>query len=84
MSSPALKAPSPDAPLVELDERQLGVLRRVGREWGQVCGNPEVWRRALPVDPSAGNHTMLFDIVNRGIENIVVPILCCGEILLAV
>jgi hypothetical protein len=34
--------PSPDAPLSQLDERQLGVLRRVGREWSQVCGNPEV------------------------------------------
>jgi amino acid transporter len=45
-------APSPDALLVRLDERQLGILRRVGREWGRVCGNPEVWRRALPVDPS--------------------------------
>ncbi|MGA2321367.1 MAG: APC family permease [Solirubrobacteraceae bacterium] len=44
--------PSPDALLVTLDERQLGVLRRVGREWGRVCGNPEVWRRALPVDTS--------------------------------
>jgi amino acid transporter len=48
-------APSPDAPLVKLDERQLGVLRRVGREWGQVCGNPDVWRRALPLDPSLGS-----------------------------
>jgi amino acid transporter len=51
VSSPDLKAPSPDAPLVSLDERQLGVLARVGREWGQVCGNPDVWRRALPLDP---------------------------------
>ncbi|MHB8491850.1 MAG: amino acid permease, partial [Solirubrobacteraceae bacterium] len=45
-------APSPDALLVRLDKRQLGVLRRVGQEWGRVCGDPEVWRRALPVDPS--------------------------------
>ncbi len=52
MSSPDLHAPSPDEPLVRLDERQLGVLRRVGHEWGQVCGNPDVWRRALPIDPS--------------------------------
>lgn len=43
--------PSPDAQLARLDERQLGVLRRVGREWGRVCGDPELWRRALPVDP---------------------------------
>jgi amino acid transporter len=62
VSSPALKAPSPDAPLVELDERQLGVLRRVGREWGQVCGNPDVWRRALPVDPSAASFPASTDI----------------------
>lgn len=48
-------APSPDATLARLDERQLGVLARVGREWGRVCGNPEVWRRALPVDPSLGS-----------------------------
>ena len=48
-------APSPDAQLVALDDRQLSVLRRVGREWGRVCGNPEVWRRALPVDPKLGS-----------------------------
>ncbi len=45
-------APGPDASLATLDADQLGVLRRVGREWGRVCANPEVWRRALPVDPS--------------------------------
>ena len=56
MSSPPPKAPSPDASLVELDQRQLGLLRRVGREWGRVCGNPEVWRRALPVDPTAASY----------------------------
>jgi amino acid transporter len=49
------RAPGPDAQLARLDERQLGVLARVGREWGRVCGNPEVWRRALPVDPSLGS-----------------------------
>jgi amino acid transporter len=48
-------APSPDALLTRLDERQLGVLARVGHEWGRVCGNPETWRRALPVDPSLGS-----------------------------
>ena len=47
--------PSPDALLVPLDERQLNVLRRVGREWGRVCGNPDAWRRALPVDPNLGS-----------------------------
>jgi len=56
VSSPPPKAPSPDASLVELDQRQLGLLRRVGREWGRVCGNPEVWRRALPVDPTAASY----------------------------
>jgi amino acid transporter len=55
-------APSPDAPLVKLDERQLGVLRRVGREWGRVCGNPEVWRRALPVDPGAASYPASTDV----------------------
>jgi amino acid transporter len=55
-------APSPDALLVKLDERQLDVLRRVGREWGRVCGNPEVWRRALPVDPNPGSYPDPTDI----------------------
>jgi amino acid transporter len=55
-------APSPNALLVKLDERQLGVLRRVGREWGRVCGNPEVWRRALPVNPSLGSYPAATDI----------------------
>jgi len=41
---------------VTLDERQLNVLRRVGHEWGRACGNPEVWRRALPVDPSLSSY----------------------------
>jgi amino acid transporter len=44
-------APAPDAAFAPLDRQQLGVLRRVGSEWGQVCSAPEVWRRALPVDP---------------------------------
>jgi len=55
-------APSPDAPLVKLDERQLGVLRRAGEEWGKVCGNPEVWRRALPVNPSLGSFPSAKDV----------------------
>ncbi len=57
-----LSVPSPDASLARLDERQLGVLRRVGREWAQVCGNPEVWRRALPVDPGPGSFPAPADI----------------------
>jgi amino acid transporter len=55
-------APSPDAMLATLDERQLGVLRRVGSEWGRVCGNPEVWRRALPVDPNRSSYPDPTDI----------------------
>jgi amino acid transporter len=47
---------------VKLDERQLGVLRQVGREWDRVCGNPEAWRRALPVDPSLGAYPDATDI----------------------
>lgn len=48
--------------LATLDERQLSVLRRVGSEWGRVCGNPEVWRRALPVDPSRSSYPDPTDI----------------------
>jgi amino acid transporter len=49
-------APNPSAMLPALDERQISALRRVGREWGQVCGDPKVWRDALPVDPSLGSY----------------------------
>ncbi len=38
------------------------MLRRVGREWGRVCGNPEVWRRALPVDPGSASYPASTDI----------------------
>jgi amino acid transporter len=62
VSSPEQSAPSPDAQLARLDERQLGVLRRVGREWGRVCTNPELWRRALPVDPNLGGFPASSDI----------------------
>jgi amino acid transporter len=55
-------APSPDAPLATLDESQLDVLRRVGREWGRVCGEPEVWRSALPVNPSLSSYPDPTDI----------------------
>jgi amino acid transporter len=54
VSSPEQSAPSPDAQLARLDERQLGVLRQVGHEWGRVCGDPERWRQALPIDPNLG------------------------------
>jgi hypothetical protein len=36
----AAGAPSPD------------VLRHAGREWERVTGDPQAWRRALPLDPS--------------------------------
>jgi amino acid transporter len=49
-------APNPDALVPKLDKHQLQVLRRVGREWDRVCGDPEVWRRALPVDPDLGSY----------------------------
>jgi amino acid transporter len=49
-------APNPDASLPKLDGRQLEVLHRVGREWDRVCGDPEAWRRALPVDPDLGSY----------------------------
>ncbi len=28
----------------------------MGNDWGRVCGDPEVWRRALPVDPDLGDY----------------------------
>jgi len=62
VSSPEQSAPSPDAQLTPLDERQLGVLRQVGREWGRVCGNPERWRRALPIDPNLAEFPAAKDI----------------------
>jgi amino acid transporter len=52
----AAGAPSPDALLPALDERQLSVLRQVGREWDRVSGDPQAWRRALPVDPDLGSY----------------------------
>jgi amino acid transporter len=49
-------APNPDALLPSLDEGQLRVLQQVGFEWDRVCGDPELWRRALPVDPNLGSY----------------------------
>lgn len=49
-------SPDPEAILPALDQRQLRTLRQVGREWGSVCEAPEVWRRALPVDPTLGEY----------------------------
>lgn len=42
---------SPDALLPRLDERHLAALHRVQRQWQGVSGDPETWRRALPVYP---------------------------------
>ena len=47
-------APNPDVSLPKLDGCQIEILRRVGREWARVCGAPETWREALPVDPDLG------------------------------
>jgi amino acid transporter len=49
-------APNPDVVVPKLDEQQLELLRRVGREWDRVCGDREVWRQALPVDPDLGSY----------------------------
>jgi amino acid transporter len=59
---PFLGAPDPDALLPTLDETQLRTLRRVGREWSRVCGAPDDWRRALPVDPDLGGDHALSEI----------------------
>jgi amino acid transporter len=52
----AAGAPSPDALLPALDERQVTVLRQVGREWGRVSGDPRLWQRALPLNPDLGSY----------------------------
>lgn len=58
----AAGAPSPDALLPALDDRQLRLLRQVGREWDHVTGDPQVWRCALPVDPDLGSYPDAADI----------------------
>src|SRR5260221_12016792 len=52
----AAGAPSPDALLPALDDRQLRLLHQVGREWDHVTGDPQVWRWAPPPDPHPGSH----------------------------
>jgi hypothetical protein len=52
----AAGAPSPDALLPALDDRQLRLLHQVGREWDHVTGDPQVWRCALPLDPDLGSY----------------------------
>jgi amino acid transporter len=48
--------PGPEALVPELDERQLDILRRLGRNWSRVAGAPDAWLRALPIDASIGAH----------------------------
>ena len=48
--------PRPDALIPALDEGQLAALREIGREWDRVSADPQVWRQALPADPSLGEH----------------------------
>ena len=48
--------PRPDALIPALDEGQLAALREIGREWDRVSAGPQVWRQALPVDPSLGEY----------------------------
>src|SRR5258708_24570276 len=52
----AAGAPSPDALLPALDDRQLRLLHQVGREWDHVTGDPQVWRCAPPLDPDLGSY----------------------------
>jgi amino acid transporter len=47
-------SPRPDAVIPALDEGQIAAVRAVGREWGKVSADPQVWRQALPVDPAVG------------------------------
>jgi amino acid transporter len=48
--------PRPDAQVPALDKGQLTVLREIGREWDRVSADPQVWRQALPVDPTLGEY----------------------------
>jgi amino acid transporter len=52
----AVGAPSPDALLPALDERQVATLRQVGQEWDRARGDPRTWRHVLPVDPDLGSY----------------------------
>lgn len=63
--------PDPSDQLPALDESQISVLRRVGGEWDQVSGAPEVWRGALPVDPNVGSYPAPSDIQPTGVERFV-------------
>ena len=48
--------PRPDALIPALDEGHLAALREIGREWDRVSADRQVWRQALPVDPSLGEY----------------------------
>jgi amino acid transporter len=48
--------PRPDAQVPVLDQGQLSALREIGREWDRVSADPQVWRQALPVDPTLGEY----------------------------
>ena len=48
--------PRPHALIPALDEGQLAALREIGREWDRVSADPQVWRQALPADPSLGEY----------------------------
>ena len=65
--------PRPDALIPELDEGQLAALREVGREWDRVSADPQVWRQALPVDPSLGEYPEASEI-RPGLFTRVVPV----------
>src|SRR5258708_14201694 len=58
----AAGAPSPDALLPALDDRQLRLLHQVGREWDHVTGDPQVWRCALPLAPDLGRYPDAADL----------------------
>ena len=51
-----LGTPRPDALIPALDQGQLAALREVGHEWDRASADPQVWRQALPVDPSLGEY----------------------------
>jgi hypothetical protein len=48
--------PRPDALIPAFDEGRLAALREIGREWDRVSADRQVWRQALPVDPSLGEY----------------------------
>src|SRR5271165_1653840 len=65
--------PRPDALIPALDQGQLAALREIGREWDSVSAGPQVWRRALPVDPSLGEYPGAGE-VRPGLFTRIVPV----------